>query len=104
MRLLRNYIYKRKLKALSKSLERQLEGPQPMQSYLPLCYNSWVRFWNDTKGPHTYIVLPELEETDNQLIFKNIPHVWHKEFIRQKAIDEASEGEDYELAQRIKEE
>jgi len=101
---LRNYLYKRKLKRLARDLQDKLTGVQTAQNYLPVCYPSWVKFWNETKGNHTYVVLPKIEEDEGQWYFTNIPHVWIKEFIRHKAIEEATGEENYELAARIKSE
>ena len=101
---LRNYRYKRELKKLTRTLQNKLVGVQRAQCYLPVCYPSWRKFWSDTRGNHTYIVMPEIREEHGLWYFTEEPHVWHKEYIRQKAIQEAMEQEDYEMAAKIKDE
>ena len=105
MKFWREYRYKKRLKKLARELQDKLTaGPQPVQTYLPLCYPSWVRFWKDVHKNYEYIVLPYIEQDGGVAYFTNEPHVWLKEYIRQMAIKEAVEEEKFELAQQIKEE
>ena len=74
-----------------------------LQSVLPVQFNTWCDFWDIVKEFDTdYITINLCYIEDDFLFGTEEPLDYKREYIRERAIAEAVENEDYERAETIK--
>jgi len=112
------FLRKRRERARARKEQKQFEqemadrfDPSNLQTELPVAYDDWKDFWQHSgKGRDEYVVTPKCAKVGgfNVLITddmnKPIALTYLSQYIRDKAIDEAVEREQFEIAQRIKNE
>ena len=100
-RLINNILaHIRTRRLLKRMQDREIEK---LETELPANYDSWITFYNDTKGHDTdYIMLLETHYVDGVCYDTGRVLDYQFMYIRQEAIKEAIENEDYELADIIK--
>lgn len=90
---------RRLVKKLSKSPIAKIETELPEQ------YLFWIDFWNQIKQYDTQYVTVNRCYWDNYILYgTDEPLDYEKEHIKQQAIKECIDNEEYELAEQIKNE